>query len=58
MILDDTVQLATGVLRRGPNRWQDPRNDGVFEIVIQHRFAISPQLGSDLSPGHRGESSP
>ena len=36
MVLDDTVELAPHVLARGSHVGQDPRNDLVFQIVVEH----------------------
>ena len=36
VVLDDAVQLAADVLARGPDVGQDPRNDRVFQFLIQH----------------------
>jgi hypothetical protein len=36
VVLDDAVQLASDVLARRTNRGQDPRNDDVLEIPVNH----------------------
>ena len=41
VVLGDAVQLAPHVLAGGSNVGQDPRNDDVLQILVQHGFADS-----------------